>query len=168
MSCSFQGSLLHNLFLSPHLEKKIDKFRAWFTDILRHHRGVLRVEILFACTWRGAVPLETTAENCQREANAVSSTSLLDLCTETELVLENSNPSLLCCLTPPFCFALLLSHWWRKIILFSSISSWANTPWHVAGLGLQLAFVRGLKLWHPARHSSHQPPGAPGEEVLLT
>lgn len=38
---------------------------------------------------------KATAENCQQDENALSSTSLLDLCTDAELVLKTSTSPLL-------------------------------------------------------------------------
>lgn len=128
---------------------------------------MLSIAILFLCTWRGAITLEARVKNSQRDENALSSTSPLDLRAETKLVLI---PTLLLpsCLTPPFLYALSLSHKtvMEKCDSFSSINLWANIPMHAAGPGQQLASARYLKLQQAVKRSSHLLPGEPG--LLLT
>lgn len=150
MSCSFQGSLLHNLFLSsPYLEKKIGTFRAWFTNILRHHRGVLSVAILFVRTWREAVPLRRPQQRTVKESLTPWRLKLYlspGPLHWHKVSTKNSNPSTSLLLSPTFlvCTAPFSQNTDGEGLFCSPLSACEQTPpgtRHAGGYSLLLQGV---------------------------
>lgn len=79
---------------------------------------------------RSSSPPEATAKNCQREVNALSPTSLLDLFTDTELVLKvprDPSAALLLNLTFLVCTASFPQNTDGEVLFFFPLSACEQT-----------------------------------------